>query len=410
MHDPVLSLFTQSLGIEEPWYVSSVEFSRAQKRLDIQLEYNKNSRFPCPKCGGMNTNIYDRKEHTWRHVNYFEHQTHLHAKVPRVWCHDCSCEDSGVWLVDVPWSRKQSHFSKLFDAYVLQLAKEMPVLAIARLVGEQDKRIWRIIHHYVHKAREEEDFSNVNRICIDETSVARGHHYVTVVADIDDKKVLFVTPGKDATTVDAFVEDFQSHKGCPENVTTISCDMSPAFITGTKKAFPNVTITFDKFHVIKVLSEAVDLVRREEQRKHPELKRSRYVWLKSPNKLTTPQSEMLSTLSKRNLKTVRAYHMQMNFKELWQQPKTLAKAFLDKWYFWATHSRLQPMIQAAKTIRRHQEGILSWFNTHVTNALLESMNGLIQAAKRRARGYRNVDNFITIIYLMLGKLRLDLPT
>lgn len=107
---------------------------------------------------------------------------------------------------------------------------------------------------------------------------------------------------------------------------------------------------------------------------------------------------------------MRAYHLQMNFKDLWQQPKVLAKPFLDKWYLWATHARLRPMSEAAKTIRRHQEGILAWFDSHVTNALIESMNSLIQAAKRRAKGYRNVENFISIIYLLLGKLRLDLPT
>jgi transposase len=410
MDDPVLSLFTESLGIEEPWYVSSVEFSREQKRLDIQLEYRKHVQFCCPQCGGTNTDIYDRQDHSWRHVNYFEHQTHLHAKVPRVWCHDCSRDSSGVRLVDVPWTRKMSHFTKLFEAYVLQLAKDMPVLAIARLVGERDKRIWRIIRHYVDQARAKEDFSNVSRVSIDETAIARGHKYVTVVVDIDERKVLFVTPGKDAAVVDAFAEDFVSHKGNPERVTTVSCDMSPAFIAGVQKALPSAAITFDKFHVVKVLSEAVDTVRREEQRKHPELKRSRYVWLKNPSNLTTAQAETLGTLSKQNLKTVRAYHMLMNFKELWQQPKVFAKPFLDKWYFWATHSRLRPMVQAAKTIRRHQQGILSWFDTNVTNGLIESMNSLIQAAKRRAKGFRNVDNFITIIYLLLGKLKLHLPT
>lgn len=410
MHDPVLTLFTQSLGVQEPWYVSSVEFSREQKRLDILLEYQKHAQFSCPQCHGLNTDIYDRQEHTWRHANYFEHQTHLHAKVPRIWCHDCSQDKNGVRLIEVPWTRKASHFTKLFEAYVLQLAREMPVLAIARLVGERDKRIWRIIHHYVHEARSKEDFSSVTRISMDETSIARGHKYVTVTADVDTKKVLFVTPGKDAAVVETFAADFTEHKGNPDNITTVSCDMSPAFIAGIQKVFPTATITFDKFHVVKVLSEAVDKVRKDEQRKHPELKRSRYVWLKNPSNLTTKQRDQLSTLSQQNLKTVRAYHLQMNFKELWQQPKALAKLFLDKWYFWATHSRLQPMIQAAKTIRRHQEGILSWFETNVTNALMESMNSLIQAAKRRAKGYRNVDNFITIIYLLLGRLKLDLPT
>jgi transposase len=286
----------------------------------------------------------------------------------------------------------------------------MPVLAVSRIVGESDDRIWTIVHRYVDEARERADFSDVRKLAVDETAATRGHNYVTVVADSEHKKVLFATPGKGAETVASFHEDFVAHHGEPKQVEVVSCDMSPAFIKGIHSNFPNASITFDKFHVSKLLGDAVDEVRRSEQRQRPELKKTRYLWLMNPARLKTEQLGRLSTLSRQNLKTAKAYQIRMNFGELWEQPKDLAKAFLDKWYFWATHSRLGPVIRAAKTMRQHEAGILSWFDTHVNNAIIESMNSLIQAAKHRAKGYRSSRNLVAIIYLLLSKLDFQLPT
>jgi transposase len=198
--------------------------------------------------------------------------------------------------------------------------------------------------------------------------------------------------------------------GNPEQIEVVSCDMSPAFIAGIQSSFPNAKLTFDKFHVSKLLGDAVDEIRRNEQKRHPELKRTRYLWLMNPNRLKAEQQAWVSTLSQQNLGTAKAYQIRMNFSQLWEQPKELAKMFLKKWYFWATHSRLGPVIRAAKTIRKHEEGILSWFDTHVNNAIIESMNSLIQAAKHRAKGYRTARNLVAIIYLLLGKLDFSLPT
>lgn len=410
MSDPILDLFNYSIGVQSPWYVASVEFSKENKQMDITVDYQDGTKFPCPHCGGKNTDIYDRDTRSWRHLNHFEHDTYIHAKVPRIWCHDCTKDKGGVFTIEVPWARKRGHFSYGFEAFILQLVREMPVLAVARLVGEHDTRIWRIVRHYVDQARALQDFSNVHQIAVDETSTARGHNYVTVVADTKQRRAIFVTPGKDASTLTRFVDDFKRHGGDPSNMETVCSDMSPAFIAGIQRHFPDASLTFDKFHVTKVIGEAVDKVRREEQRTQPILKHSRYIWLKNEHNLTSKQKDRLHALRDLNLKTAKAYQMMLTFKALWIQPKPLAKAFLDKWYFWATHSRLKPMIDAAKTIRRHQAGILSWFDSRVNNALIESMNSLIQAMKRRAKGYRNVENYISMIYLLLGKLSFDLPT
>ncbi len=186
--------------------------------------------------------------------------------------------------------------------------------------------------------------------------------------------------------------------------------MSPAFIAGTAESLPNAQITFDKFHVVKLINQAVDAVRRAEQKSHAELKKSRYLWLKNPRNLSQRQRTQLDNLSAANLKTGRAYRMRLAFQELYLQPAQSAEAFLKKWYWWATHSRLPPMIEAARMVKRHWNGILRWFQSNIANGLVEGINSLVQAAKAKARGYRSTRNLKAIIYLIAGKLELALPT
>ena len=167
-------------------------------------------------------------------------------------------------------------------------------------------------------------------------------------------------------------------------------------------------MTFDKFHVVGLVSDAVDEVRRLERKDHPELSGSRYIWLKNPDNLSANQQITLAAfdLPRSHLKTARAYQIRLAFQDLYRQPPDQAEAYLNKWFFWATHSRIQPIIDAAKTIRRHQAGILRWFSSQINNGILEGINSLVQAAKAKARGYRSHRNFASIIYLIAGKLDL----
>jgi len=163
---------------------------------------------------------------------------------------------------------------------------------------------------------------------------------------------------------------------------------------------------------MKIVNEAVDKVRRQEQKERPELIRTRYIWLKNQNNLKSAQRKTLEELQvkKLNLKTSRAYHIRINFQDFFTQPTETAELFLKKWYFWATHSRLQPIIEAAYTIKRHWDGVLRWFHSRINNGMLEGFNSLVQAAKARARGYRTTRNLIAMIYLIGGKLNFGLPT
>jgi transposase len=399
-------LFAAALGLQKPWCVSELDFSASRKRLDITIDFEAGSLFPCPTCGTP-SKAYDCKTKSWRHLDFFQHEAHLSARVPRVACPN-GC---GTKRVEVPWARQGSGFTLLFEALLLTLCKDMPVATIATLVGEHDTRLWRVLHHYVDKARDKADFSNVIKIGVDETSSKRGHNYISLFCDMDERKLLFATAGKDKATVEAFKQDFELHNGCAENVTQVSCDMSPSFISGVTHELPNAEITFDKFHVVKLLNEGVDEVRRQEVNDNDILKNTRYIWLKNRTNLTECQSTTFESLSKMNLKTSRAYQLKINFQDFYSLPnRESAEAYLKRWYYWATHSRLEPMIKAAKTIKRHWDGVLNGFDSQLTNALLEGMNSLIQAAKSRARGYRSNRNFIAMAHLIGAKLDFELPT
>ncbi len=222
---------------------------------------------------------------------------------------------------------------------------------------------------------------------------------------------MFVTEGKDAATVKAFADDLAQHGGAAENVSEVCIDMSPAFIKGTEEHLPRADITFDKFHAVKIVNQAVDLVRRAEQKDRPELKKTRYIWLKNKANLSDAQLTTLDSLTDLNLKTARAHQIRLTFQDLYAQPsREAAEAFLTKWCFWATHCRLKPVIEAARTVKRHWDGILRWFDSKIANGILEGINSLVQAAKAKARGYRSSRNLKAIIYLIAGKLELNLPT
>ena len=400
-------LFQAALGLLPPWLVSRCTFEESAGRLDIHLDFPRGSVFACPVCG-VPCKAYDTSELTWRHLNFFQHQTFLHSRTPRVECAQC-----GVHRVAVPWARPDSGFTLLFEAFAVKLATSMPVLSVARLVDEHDTLIWRIITHYVEAARAKADHSKVNQIGIDETASRRGQKYVSLFVDLEQRKVLFATPGKDSSTVAAFTEDLKAHGGDPNAVTEVSADMSKAFAKGVAENLHNAQITFDKFHVVSLVNEAVDEVRRLERKDHPELAGCRYVFLKNPENLTTTQGEKFDALDIANshLKTAKAYRIRLAFQDLYNQPADQAKSYLNAWYFWATHSRIPPIIAVAKTIRRHQDGILRWFTSGINNGILEGINSLVQAAKAKARGYRSDRNLSTIIYLIAGKLDLSpLPT
>ena len=398
------TLMQQALGLTPPWTVVRSDFDTKAGRLDVQIDFTPGSRFACPTCGAADCLAYDTQRKTWRHLNFFQHQTYLNARVPRVRCEAC-----GIRQVNVPWSRPDSGFTLLFEAMVMTMVSAMPVKAVARIVGEHDTRLWRVVHHYVDEGRARTDASEVTRVAIDETAARRGHDYITLFVDIDQARVLFATEGKDAATVAAFAEDLAAHGGDPAAIEEVCIDMSPAFIKGVADSLPAAAVTFDKFHAVKIINDAVDQVRRAEQKQQDVLRGTRYIWLRNPDNLSERQRSTLEALPTRHLKTARAYQIRLAFQDLYEQPSDEAAGYLKTWYFWATHSRLEPIIEAAHTVKRHWDGILRWFDSKIANGLIEGINSLVQAAKAKARGYRSIRNLKARIYLVAGKLDLRLP-
>jgi transposase len=455
MDDPGLfAMFGAALGLAPPWQVTSVNFDKEAGKLEIGLDFPRGSRFACSieGCRESACPVHDTVEKSWRHLDFFEHQAFLVARVPRV-----DCTTHGVHLVAVPWARPGSGFTLLMEVAMLTFAKQMPIAPLAAMAREHDTRIWRVIEHHVGVTRAGLDFSGVTKVGCDETSARRGQDYVSLFMDLEARRVMFATPGRDADTLKAFAEDLADHGGEPKTqVEQVCCDMSPAFISGIgeylsqkppeegtpeepglegslepaalatcseKSPDPGAAyedsgvaaqphspqIVFDRYHVVAKANEAVDEVRRAESKSRPELKRSRYLWLKNGANLTVKQREKLTWLTRPSmqLKTARAARWRDDFNEFYNKASSEeAETYLRSWCYGAKRSRLEPVKEFVATVEAHWDGIIAWQQSRLSNGLLEGTNSLVQAAKRRARGYRSKAKMITIIYLIAGKLPL----
>lgn len=399
-------LFQMALNVTDPWFVSDSVFDVEAKRLDIYIDFKKGSTFsyidPESKEEIAELKAYDTKDKKWRHLNFFEHECYIHARVPRV-----KLPNDKVKLISTPWEGLSNGFTLLFEALLMQLCQAMPVNRVASITKTSDDKLWSMLEKYIDTTREEENFENIDAIGLDETSRAKGHEYITLFVDLKERRTIFITEGKDNTTVARFAYDFQNHNGSIKDIKDVSCDMSPAFIKGVTENLPDAKITFDKFHILKIINEAVDTVRKEEVSTNKLLKGTKYIWLKNYNNLTVKQKDKLDefTMSSMNTKTLRAYNIRQSFQEIYQA-KTEDEfiTYLNKWYYWATHSRLDSIIKAAKTIKRHWDGVVQWYKSKINNGILEGLNSIIQAAKSKARGYKTFKNYKIIVYLLTGKL------
>jgi len=394
-------LFTDALQMKDPLFGKSVQFDSGIGELHIYVDFKKGAHFDCPICSHPGMPVHDTVEKTWRHLNFFQYKTYIHFRTPRI-----LCPEDGVRMIDVPWAAPGSGFTLLFEAFVLQLATAMPVERIATMIDEYDTRLWRIVQRYVEDARNAADYSAVHTVGIDETSSRKGHNYVSIFVDMDESRVIHAVEGKDSGVFTSFKEVLAKRSIDPKQITQICLDMSPAFRKGASDCFPDADLTFDKFHIIKGMNDALDKVRRDEQKEHHELKSSRYLWLFNPTRLSIGQTRQMTALTKLNLKTVRAYRIKLALQDIYRTVTGKAEAVkqLNSWYGWARHSRLEPIKEFAKTIKNNWNGIVNYFETKLTSGIMESINSIVQSARNRAKGYRNVNNFIAMIFLLGGKL------
>ena len=415
-------LFTAALGLSRPWEVQKVDLDTVKRRIDFEVSYAA-GKPACPACGALEQPIHDRVRRSWRHLDFFQFEAWLHAEIPRVGCTACGKTSQ----IPVPWAREGSGFTLLFEALALSLTQELPVRQAAQMLRVRDKRLWRRIEHYVDKARARQDVSEVHLIGIDETNVRRGQQYITVVHDLDAKRLLFATPGRDHETVKRFADDLQAHGGKPENIKHVCMDMSGAYALGVSESLPSAQISYDRFHVVALANEAMDEVRTAEWQQDSaqvqvalgELdtrERRTLLWAmrRNPQTWSPKQTTAMHWLQRANLKTARAWRLKMGLRQVYGHARQhndaqVAAADLKRWIGWARRSRLDSFKRLGKTLRTHFDAVVRGMLEHRSNAFVEAMNGLLQQAKRAARGFKNVSNFISIAYLRMGKLK-HLPT
>lgn len=394
-------IFDAALGMTPPWYVSDVDFDQAGKTLTLRVDFKRGSRFAVPDVAGEHP-VHDTVTKRYRHLNFFQHECFLEARVPRV-----KLPDGKVRQISPDWAGRLSGFTLLFEALVVVMAQQMTFSAVARLMSLSVHRVMAICECYVDLAVAQTDLSEVSHLAIDETSRARGHDYLTLAADADQRRVIFVTEGRDNATIEALAGALESHGGAADNIESASIDMSPAFIKGVEEHLPNAWITFDKFHVIAHASAAVDKTRRAEQKNDPELKGTRWALLKDRRRLTAKQKVALARVTRQinRKRTARAWLYREELREILarKQPNVVS----DRLWQWCTNvnrSKVEAMKEVAAMIRNHFDGIIAWTWSRQTNGFLEALNGLFQAAKRKARGYTRFRTARMVIFLLAGKL------
>jgi transposase len=351
----------------------------------------------------------------WRHLDAFGKPTEIVCALPRARCTACR----KVWTVPAPWEGKGKHFTRDFEAFALTLMREMPVKRAGEILGENDTRLWRILIAHVRAAHAATDFSEVVHVGVDEMNRRKGHQYITVFADLIGRRVVFATEGKDHWTFEDFAAELGKHNGHPHAITRIAMDMSAAYRKGATETLRNAKVVYDPFHVTALVSTAVDEVRRREAREGDDaakasLKGTMHLFRKNRENLTERQEEELAQLDLKSLATGQAYQVRLELSDIYRTAGTIEKARyrLESWVGWASakcdrwEEALAPLAKAVNTIRANLEGIIAHWDGELSTAFMEGLNSVFSAVKRKARGYRNSDYLITMLYFVAGKLSL----
>ncbi len=401
-------IFSIALNLESPWYIEDIQMRKADStklgQIDIYLNFKRGAKFKDIR--GNTCTVHDTVKRSWQHLNLFEHTCYIHARVPRIIDHDTK-----VKTVHVPWARKNSGFTLLYEAFsMLLIESEMPIKKVSNILKIYEMRVWRIFQYWIDRAYNKSDQRDTTKVGIDETSSKKGHNYVTIAVDMDKKNVIFATPGKGADCIEK-LQVHLSEKGCAkENIKQASIDMSPAFISGIMNNFPNAQITFDKFHVTKLINEAMDTVRKAERKEIMELKGHKYLFLRNNKHLSEEERIQKNYFTIAYPKLGEAYRLKEMFNDFWDlKSKEEASGYLAYWCDLAEESVIAPFMKAARTIKAHWRGIINYIESRINNGILEGINSKIQLAKKRARGFRNIPNFINMIYFIAGKLKFDYP-
>jgi len=394
------------LGLGEPWEVQEVKVDAGGLKVEVRVGYREGTLWACPE-SRERLPVHDHVERSWRHLDTCQFETVLVCRVPRL-----RLGDGKVWTVPVPWAEKGSRFTRLFERLavtVLQAARSLKQAA-GWLRLDWDA-VQRIMERAVERGLERRELEGLKHLGLDEKSFRRGQDYISVLTDLgSEPRVLEVAEGRRTEDALGLIRTLPEAQRAP--VAAVAIDMSAAYAAAVREALPEAVVVHDRFHVSKLLGEAVDQVRRAEHKAlsaegDERLKGSRYLWLWHPAELSGAKLEAFEALAYQNLRTARAYYHRIQFIGFWECA-TLAEAQLHftQWYHEARRSQLDPIQKVALTLKEHLHGLLSYFNHRITNAVTEAFNSTIQSLKAAARGFRNFDHYRTRILFFLGRLNL----
>ncbi|HUT51872.1 MAG TPA: ISL3 family transposase [bacterium] len=394
------SLVRTTLGVKDHKVVSVAgDTTNLVVRLDRKLE----RKLTCSCCGGR-ARVYDTlKEREWRHVPLWGIPVRVIYRPRRVNCPRC-----GKKVERVPWGLGKCRLTLPLIILLATWSRLLAIDVVAGLFEVSWSTVGSAVKGAVAYGLEHRDTSGVLHIGIDEISRKKGHGYHTQIYDLVNRRLLWSGEGRKAETLERFFAEWGADRS--RGIKAICCDMWAPYVEVIKAQAPAAVLAFDKFHLIRHLHRAVDNVRKEEavelKKKNPELlKGTKYIWLKNPWNLTPKQKQRLGYLEKLNLKVNRAYLLKESFRDLWSyRRKGMAKRYLHKWFWWATHSRLEPMRDFAWLLRRHSEDVLNWFKVPINNGTVEAMNNNAKAISHRARGYRSEKWFSLILLHCMGQL------
>lgn len=402
-----VELYRQLLGLTAPWTVERVKLDMAKQHVEVHVGHPAGQRFSCPECG-RELGVYDHQaERVWRHLDSCQFLTYLHARPPRV-----SCPEHGVRQVTLPWAQAGSRFTNLFEALAIDILLAANVKRAAAILRITWDEAWHLMERAVIRGRAVKGNEMPEQMGVDEKAIAKGHRYMTLVCDLEEATVEYIGEDRKETSLAAYFEAFPKEER--EKIEAISLDMWPAYINACRNNVPGADqkMVFDRFHIMRHVVDAVDKVRKQEHKAlmktgDDTLTRSKYLWLTNPENMTDKARDRFDELKAMELKTARAWALKEALRELWSyKSQAWATKFWKRWYFWATHSRLVPMIQAAKLIARHLTNVLTYFKHRITNAVAEGLNSKIATVQKRACGYRNPNHFKIAVYFHCGGLNL----
>lgn len=408
MAEDLYSHYSQLLGLTVPWRVTTVDLDHEAKSVTIRVVWPEDTPVPCPACAAPCTVASHREERSWRHLDTMQFATILTCRVPR-----SRCSDHGVKTILVPWAGRGSRFTLLFESFAIDVLKTAAHLTAAcLLLGISWDQAFRLMDRAVERGVARRTFTDtLQHVGVDEKSFGKGQSYGSLLTDLDGQRVLEVVQGRKRVNADELWATLPDEQRA--GLTAVALDMWEPFMGASAAAAPQADQVHDKFHVTSYLTKAVDLVRRTEARQLKTadsslLTGTKYLWLRNPSNWSDEEKTQFRSLQAESLKTGRAWAVKESFTHFWgYRSLTWATKFFTRWYFWATHSRLVPIVKAAKTLKRHLTGILAYVKHRITNAVTEGLNSKIQTLKANARGYRNFAHYRTAILFHCGKLSLQ---